>query len=96
MPFFYDLPMPAVDSSEDATLERWLAGPHDRLTRGTPVALVSVGDSHFEVLANGDGILGDLLLEPGAAVPPGESLAVVYADGESIPYGRPYSLLGPT
>ena len=93
MPFYYDLPMPAPESTSAViTLDQWLVDRHDRLSSGTAVALASVGETHFEVLANGDGIFGEPLVMAGSTVAPGESIAVVYADGESIPYGRPYSL----
>jgi pyruvate/2-oxoglutarate dehydrogenase complex dihydrolipoamide acyltransferase (E2) component len=73
-------------------LEGWLVKPNEWLETGTPVAIAYAETTRFLVTVNGPGVIGRILREPGALVTPGEAIAVVYADGESIPYGRPYSV----
>lgn len=94
MPFYYELPTPDLGGSADEPIKlvRWLAEPRDWLEAGTPVAIVELAGLDYEVLANGTAIMGEWLLAPGEAVHSGEPMAVLYADGECIPYGRPYSL----
>jgi len=97
MPFRYNLPMlelppDFVGGSGPIRLARFLLKEHDGVEPGTPVAEVAVGDAVIQVEANGRGVLLSKVAKPGDSIGQGETIAVVGADGEEIPYGRPYSL----
>jgi hypothetical protein len=97
MPFEYALPMPALDVKEPKAasgirFERWLVRRRDFVDVGSPLAVVTFGAERFEVLANGHAMVARLISKPGQAVPLGAPLAMMHADGESIPYGKPYAL----
>lgn len=85
------MPKLGDSSTGQARLVCWLVEPHDRLDAGTPVAIVQVAGLDYEALANGTAFVDKLLHVPGDALDPGESMATVDADGECIPYGKPYS-----
>jgi hypothetical protein len=46
-------------------------------------------------MTNGDGFLRERASSQGESLRVGETLAVINADGENIPYNRPYSLARP-
>ena len=48
--------------------------------------------TRYEVRANGDGFLRKRLVKKGSVVPTATPLATIDADGENIPYDRPYSI----
>jgi hypothetical protein len=85
--------MPASSQgSAEAVIEEWLAKPKDWLEAGTAVAVARAGDERFEILANGPASFGKRVAKIGQVVKTGDPVAVLHADGESIPYDRPYSL----
>jgi len=90
---WYHLPVPKLDQeAKEVRLVRWLVDKGAELHIGTRVATIEVGSQSFYVLANGDGFLREKMFPAGASVPSSSPLATVNADGESIPYDRPYSL----
>ncbi len=98
MPFFYYLPVPVLDSADreqqqSVRIIRFLIEPKAWIEVDTPIAVISDGEANYEVLANGPGVLQEFLKEEGSNLAAGEDIAIIHADGESIPYGKPYSKL---
>jgi len=93
MPFTYELPIPKLDGASDRTirLDKWLAREGDELHRGSAVAVITVSGARYEVRANGEGFLRERLVNNGDAISSSTVLAIIGADGENIPYGKPYS-----
>jgi hypothetical protein len=94
MPFWYDIPVPAVPVANPGTLRllNWLVEEEEEFHAGTPLAILESSGERFAVLANGDGFIRDRLFPTGAELKAGIPMAIANADGESIPYGRPYSI----
>jgi len=95
MPFSYFLPVPRLDSGDASQhplrMVRHLVAGSTWIEVDTPIAVISAGEANYEVLANGPGILHEFLKEPGSHLSADENIAIIHADGESIPYGKPYS-----
>ena len=62
-----------------------------RFIRGQK-SLIEAAVGRFAVSANGDGLLRKRLFPVGAEIESSVPIAVIAADGESMPYGKPYSL----
>jgi pyruvate/2-oxoglutarate dehydrogenase complex dihydrolipoamide acyltransferase (E2) component len=96
MPFHYDLLMPTVlgeDSSSRATVLKLLVEPHAWVEAGSPIATVKVDSQQYEVLVVGRGAVLQFWVSEGQTVANGTPLARIGADGEDIPYGKPYAEL---
>jgi pyruvate/2-oxoglutarate dehydrogenase complex dihydrolipoamide acyltransferase (E2) component len=96
MPFHYFLPIPDLDpavsdQSGQVELIEWLRKEGDTIHAGTPIARVRTWWAVLEVQAAADGRVGRLIFEANTHVKVGDPIAVIYADGESLPYGRPPS-----
>jgi pyruvate/2-oxoglutarate dehydrogenase complex dihydrolipoamide acyltransferase (E2) component len=100
VPFTYNLPLPellpipglsAKDLREPLRVARFLVEEGAWIRAGTPVAKVENSRCVIQVSANGPGILSKWLIGKGSIVRPGDLLATVEADGESVPYDRPCS-----
>jgi pyruvate/2-oxoglutarate dehydrogenase complex dihydrolipoamide acyltransferase (E2) component len=61
------------------------------VSAGTAVAQIESAGKVWDVMANGDGFLWEKLVEPGQVLRGNEKIAMIAADGENVPYGRPYS-----
>lgn len=97
MPFTYNLPVPeippeALDESGAARLRGFLVDEGTWVEAGTAVAELETERAMIRVVTNGTGVLRKYQVQPGAAVKAGDVLALVEADGEAIPYDRPYAL----
>ena len=94
MPFWYQLPIPALGEPRPANVRitEWLIGVDDEVHRGTRIAVIEAPTGRYVVLANGEGVLRELHFPAGAEIDFVTPIAVIAADGENIPYGRPYSL----
>lgn len=98
MPFHYNLPLPELGMSrteEPCVLLKWLVDAGAELHRSTVIAVVMSSGSCYEIMTNGDGFLRERTRSEGETFRVGETLAVISADGENIPYNRPYSLARP-
>ena len=94
MPFRYDVPLPPLpelETPEDVRLIRWLVSARGRVDAGDAIAVVARADGSFEVAVTGSGYVLERLVSEGEVVRPGAPIAVIGADGEDSPYGRPYS-----
>ena len=94
MPFWCEVPIPKLDDPQPkiVRLVQWLLDEGAPVPRGTRIAIIEAQDGRYAVLANGDGLLREKRFLPGAEIALSTSIAVIAADGENIPYGRPYSL----
>ncbi len=91
MPFWYEVPLPkSVDGP--VHLVKRLVDEHAELHAGTTIAIVETPSGRFAIHANGEAFLRKKLFAPGATIPADAVIATVNADGEKIPYDRPYSL----
>lgn len=87
-----EIPPEALDDSGCARLKRFLVDEGAWVEAGTAVAELESATAVVRVLTNGTGVVHKQVAQVGATVRAGDVLAVVAADGEAIPYDRPYSL----
>ncbi len=76
------MPSLGADMAE-GTLYEWSVKPGDPVKRGTVVAEVETDKGVIEIEIWEDGIVGELLVEPGAVVPVGVPIALIVAEGEA-------------
>jgi pyruvate/2-oxoglutarate dehydrogenase complex dihydrolipoamide acyltransferase (E2) component len=94
MPFYYTLPLPEVEpestcAAVGVVFRRYLVPDRAMVEQGTPVAHLERAGDLIEVLANGEGMVSQLVRVAGERLRTGEALATIHADGEKLPYGRP-------
>jgi len=78
--------MPSLGADMDeGTLLEWLVAPGDRVHRGDIVAVVDTEKSDIEVEVFEDGVVGELLVDPGELVPVGTPLARIEPVGDGAP-----------
>ena len=82
--------MPSLGADmETGKLVEWLVVPGQRVRRGDIVAMVETQKGLFEVEIFADGVMGELLVQPGQTVPVGTVLATidngVAGTGEKLP-----------
>ncbi len=94
MPFWYQLPIPPLGEPQPANvyIVEWLLQVGAEVHRGTRIAVIEAPTGRYVVIANGDGVLRERHFPAGAEIDFATPIAVISADGENIPYGRPYSL----
>ena len=94
MPFWYQLPIPVLDDPQPSRVHLlgWLLDVGAVVHRGTRIAIIEGPTGRYAVAANGDGFLREKHFPAGAEVELTTPIAVIDADGENIPYDRPYSL----
>ncbi|MCS7007859.1 MAG: 2-oxo acid dehydrogenase subunit E2 [Gaiellaceae bacterium] len=81
-----DFVMPALGADmRVGTLLEWRRKPGDRVRKGDIVAVVHTDKADVEVEVFADGVLEEVLVEPGAEVPVGTVLARIREDGASEP-----------
>jgi pyruvate dehydrogenase E2 component (dihydrolipoamide acetyltransferase) len=80
--------MPSLGADmESGTLLEWLVKPGDVVHRGDAVAVVDTDKAAIEVESFHDGVVGDLLVEPGTRVQVGAPMA--HIDGAGAPAVAP-------
>jgi pyruvate/2-oxoglutarate dehydrogenase complex dihydrolipoamide acyltransferase (E2) component len=94
MAFHYFLPVPKLspdvrDQSGSVELLAWLVPERAPIRPDQPVAHVQTRWAVLELRTTGAGILGKQIFDPGTHIAEGDPLAVIYADGEALPYSRP-------
>jgi pyruvate/2-oxoglutarate dehydrogenase complex dihydrolipoamide acyltransferase (E2) component len=75
-------------------LVRWFVDEGAVVHRGTRIAIIEASTRFYEVITNGEGFLREKLANAEDELRSSNPMAVIAADGENIPYGRPYSLSG--
>jgi pyruvate/2-oxoglutarate dehydrogenase complex dihydrolipoamide acyltransferase (E2) component len=94
MPFWYFLripPLPVEVEHQSNTVEirKYLVSENDSIKSGTVIAAVENYWTEMNVKANGRGFVQRTFFRPGQAVRVGDPIAIVGADGEEVPCGRP-------
>jgi pyruvate dehydrogenase E2 component (dihydrolipoamide acetyltransferase) len=74
---------------EDVLFTEWLKQPGDQVEAGEPVAVVETDKSTVELSGTGAGRLSGHLVEAGARVPGGTTVAYLLGEGESAPGADP-------
>jgi len=94
MPVWFYLPIPQLEVPQPVTVRvsEWLLDEGTAVHQGTKVVVIEIAAGRFAVSANGDGLLRKRLFPVGAEIESSLPISVIAADGESIPYGKPYSL----
>lgn len=93
MPFWYHIPVTTPESGcKVVRLVRWLVEDEAEVHAGTSLAILEGSAGRFALLANGDGFIRERLFREGAELETGTPIAIVIADGDRIPYEKPYSL----
>ncbi len=78
--------MPSLGADMDAgRLLEWYVQPGDAVHRGDIVALVDTDKAAIEVEIFDEGVVGELLIEPGTTVPVGTAMARIEAAGAARP-----------
>jgi pyruvate dehydrogenase E2 component (dihydrolipoamide acetyltransferase) len=80
----FKLPSLGADMDEGKLLE-WKVKPGDRVKRGDLVAVVETPKAAVDVEIWQDGVVHELLTQPGAKIPVGTVMARLLAPGESAP-----------
>lgn len=75
------MPEVLADASE-ATIQTWLVSVGETIAIGDPIAEIETDKAVVEYAAEVEGILAQLLAEPGTSIAVGEPIAVVTAPGE--------------
>jgi pyruvate dehydrogenase E2 component (dihydrolipoamide acetyltransferase) len=88
--------MPSLGADMDAgRLMEWYVAPGDAVHRGDIVALVDTDKAAIEVEIFEDGVVGELLVEPGETVPVGTPLATVRAGPSAAEAATPAPAAAP-
>src|SRR5579862_1422787 len=74
---------------EDVLFTEWLKQPGDAVEAGEPVAVVETDKSTVELSGTTAGTLSRHLVEAGARVPGGTTVAYLLGEGESVPGADP-------
>ncbi|MBL3586060.1 2-oxo acid dehydrogenase subunit E2 [Rhodovulum sulfidophilum] len=85
-----ELTLPALSAGmEDAVIAAWLVGPGDRVEKGQPLAEVETDKATMELEAEAPGRVGRLAVAAGARADVGQVIAVLLAEGETLPEPDP-------
>lgn len=78
--------MPSLGADmEVGTLVKWMVKPGDRIRRGDIIATVETQKGLFEVENYENGVVQELLVQPGTEVPVGTALATLTSEGMAPP-----------
>jgi len=92
MPFTYKVPVPdELAKGAAISLKEWLLNPGDFVDVGYGLALLQTDDGVFELCANGQGLMHHHNVPEGEEIIDLNCVCLLAADGENIPYDRPYS-----
>jgi pyruvate dehydrogenase E2 component (dihydrolipoamide acetyltransferase) len=80
----FELPSLGADMDEGTLLE-WRVAPGDKVTRGQVVAVVDTSKAAVDVEIWQDGVVRELLIEPGAKIPVGTAMATLDEPGQAPP-----------
>lgn len=91
MPFYYYLKFPDLESG--FVLSEQLVPESQHIEANTALASLRLGKKRIVLRNAGRGVLTAWFVKPGSSATPGETFARISADGEEIPYGRPYLIV---
>ena len=99
MPFTYDVTLKGNDLREDSIIfDSWVSKPlfsrfrYKKLITGQVFAYAHDNLGKIKLLANGDAFLLKKIIKKGQQISSEDIIAVFAADGENIPYGKPYCI----
>jgi pyruvate dehydrogenase E2 component (dihydrolipoamide acetyltransferase) len=76
--------MPALElAQETGKVLKWLKNPGDRVVKGEPIVEIETDKVTVEVEAPAAGVLRDVTAQPGDVVPVGQTIAQIFAAGET-------------
>lgn len=81
--------MPAL--SNGATVDQWLVPTNEYVGWDRPILSLKIGDRSSVPVCNMPVVILDRAVTPGSPITTGGSVAVIEAEGDEIPYGRPYA-----
>jgi hypothetical protein len=86
-----------LGTEHPVTFEKWLDGAFGQyLPKGTPFALAKDPNGSGSIVTNGPMVLSSKVdLVPGSILRSGDCVAYGAADGDEIPYGKPYCIFVP-
>src|SRR4051812_26664926 len=98
MPFWYfftipQLPQEVSHQSNTVEIQKYLVSEGDKLDAGTALAVIENYWAVMSLKTNGSGIVAKTFFPSGTTVKIGDPIAIINADGESIPYGKADSVL---
>ncbi|HEY3776821.1 MAG TPA: 2-oxo acid dehydrogenase subunit E2 [Rhizomicrobium sp.] len=79
-----DITVPAEQEGTKAVLKHWLKKPGDAVRRDEPVVEIETDKVAVEIAATGDGVLAEILVEPGADIEPGRVLGRITEDASPV------------
>src|SRR5262245_21569869 len=76
--------MPALElAQETGKVLKWLKRPGDTVVKGEPLVEIETDKVTVEVEAPESGVLREVSAQPGDVVPVGQTIALIFAAGES-------------
>ena len=82
--------MPALEmAQETGKVVRWLKSPGDTVSKGEPILEIETDKVTVEIEAPAAGVLGNVTAQEGDVVPVGQSIALIFAAGETGAGARP-------
>ncbi len=86
----HDIIMPVLGMNQDTgTLVRWLHQAGDHVQQGDPVMEIATDKITVEIEAPATGVLDGLAAQAGEEVPVGQTVALILAEGETVPPSHP-------
>jgi 2-oxoglutarate dehydrogenase E2 component (dihydrolipoamide succinyltransferase) len=86
----FEVTMPQLgETVADGTVTKWFKNVGDAVTRGEPLFEVSTDKVDTEIPAQGSGTLSAIYVDEGVTVDVGTLLALIGAEGESLPSAAP-------
>jgi pyruvate dehydrogenase E2 component (dihydrolipoamide acetyltransferase) len=80
------LPREVSHQSDTVEIQKYLVADGGKVDVGTPVAVIENYWAVMNLKANGPGIVTKTFFSPGTVVRVGDPIAIISADGESLPY----------
>ncbi len=93
MSFEVEIRMPETGSDQTVILAEWLAQPGEYLGWNRPLLRVSIGATSPHVICNMPVVVLERRLDVGVGATSDDLLAFAKAEGDEIPYGKPYARL---
>ena len=90
MAFTCTITMPNLGLGQELVLDEWLVEKKTMISKGDLLFSISCGGRLHVFSSNMPCLLAEKLIDAGACVKSGQPIAVAWAEGEDIPYGKPY------
>jgi hypothetical protein len=91
MAFYYDLRLP--EELVDCKLVAQIVAKGSCIEANSVIAIIENNEGRSLLRNAGPGVLSGWFICPGEAIAHGDQLARMLADGEDIPYGKPYLIV---